>query len=154
MQISKYPAGTRGATRCTENAEALSKRRGPERLPFGAPFHPLNYEISHGKFFSPRAGSSRIPSCRRHGRVRPGATKIDDGEPRRPDTVPRLLIERINQRFHPPAPRHPPSFLPSSLFPLPPSRKRSSSIATLSVYFRRDSCARHVLDLDSSCLSS
>jgi len=99
-----------------------SKRRGPERLPFGAPFHPLNYEISHGKFFSPRAGSSRIPSCRRRGRVRSGATKIDDGGLRRPDTVPHLLIERINQRFHPPAPRYASSFLPSSLFPLPPFR--------------------------------
>lgn len=82
------------ATRCREcsieetrcgTARSCVAWRGATRLPdvppsvSGAPFHPLNYEISHGKFFSQSVRKlGYLPAATWRAALR--TTKIDDAD--------------------------------------------------------------------------
>lgn len=118
-------------------------RRGRERRRRIAPFHPLNYEISHGKFFSPCTGSSgTILGTILAGR---GRRYVANNEDRwrglwRPDTVPHLLIRRINQRFHPARCLIPSLSLSFSFFYRSSSRswEREDGISSLHVQYAFD----------------
>lgn len=117
--------------------------RAGETARQGTPFHPLNYKISHGKFFSPPRARARAPEVRAPSRTeRP--RHIANNEDRwrglwRPDTVPRLLIGRINQRFHPAASHLPPlSFLPLLSFRLWRTRPPCLIFVAASIYIFDD----------------